>query len=361
MGRGTKDIDFVDVMDMLWRGRRIVLFATAMGLVLALLVLFLTPREYTAHCEFIQQSTSSSFSPRMMSLASLAGINLSSKDDTELLSASLYSNIVHSVPFMLRLLNEPLEFLSLGRRLTIVEYVVAADKRDSGLRGWFRTIFASDESLCEYHTLSSDEYRAMEYLKRRVVVEQDVADGFIVVEVTLPDAVAAAELADRVVKQLEEFIIDMKLKRVRDNMHFIEERYAEARSRFDSLQMVRAAYMDSNQHSSKHSARTMLDRIDAEYELAEGIYGELAMQLEQTRIKVREQTPVLAVFSPTTIPFKPSKPRKMIIFITFATSGFLIGATVVWARRVVAELHRSRFRCRRRSERNRRSIKNDSN
>lgn len=337
MQRSTEEIRLIDYAIELWRGRHIVFFSTIVGAVVAAFVVLLTPKEYTARCEFLQQTTSAALSPRIASLASLAGISLPATDQVEVLPASLYENIVCSEPFLRQLIHYPLRFAHQQRDFTIVEYLGEDDGRE-GLREWIKSVEARREPVAVEDRLTAEEYDAIKYLRSRIAVEYDVADGYVLLEVTLPDAVASAHLTEKVVQDLEHRVIELKVERVRSNMLFIERRYDEARERFDSLQAARADYLDANQHTTRNSAKATFERIDAEYMLAKSIYEQLAMQLEQARIRVKEQTPVLSIFSPVTIPFKPSRPRKMIIFITFVALGFIVGASIIFVRTTIAEL-----------------------
>lgn len=333
-----EEIRLLPMLRELWRGRHIIIFSAFVGAVVAAFVVLLTPKEYTARCEFIQQSSSTNISPRITSLASLAGITLPSLEQVEVLPASLYENIVFSEPFLEELIHYPLYFESCGREYTLLEYLAQDKESDRGLREWIKSQRQRRQSPTGGRRLSEEEYEAVKYLHSHICVEYDVADGYVSVETTLPAAVAAAELAECVVRDLENRVIELKIERVKSNMLFIEARYEDAKENLDSLQRVRARYMDANRNISTHSAMTTLERIDTEYNLARGLYEELAIQLEQARIQVREQTPILSIFSPVTVPFKPSKPRRMIIFITFVASGFIVGAVVVFTMRAIAEL-----------------------
>ena len=68
-----------------------------------------------------------------------------------------------------------------------------------------------------------------------------------------------------------------------------------------------------------------MERIEAEYQLAMNVYGELAMQLEQAKIKVKETTPILTIINPITVPVKKSKPQRAMILFAFTFLGIAAG------------------------------------
>ena len=93
--------------------------------------------------------------------------------------------------------------------------------------------------------------------------------------------------------------------------------------------MRRAKFRDANRGMSKHQALVEQDKLDAEYTLAMNLYGELATQLEQAKINVKETTPILTVVNPVTVPYKKSKPRRAMILFGFTFLGAVAGMGAV--------------------------------
>lgn len=330
------EISIAELLRRMWCGRRILFFTVILSVVAACVVVFVTPRQYSARCEFISQSGTSDILPRISSIASLAGIAIGSESEQGAISPILYENIIFSQPFMDEVVHTPLKFAGDGCEYSLVEYVARAQGQSSSfdkIADWVSENLSAeqtDSQITEEQKIENERtYRAMKYFRKQTIVEYDEVSGCVGIEVTLPDAVAAASLARSVVRLLEQYIIDIRTRQAKNSLQFIQERYDEARTRFDSLQYRRALFMDSNQNTTKHVARAQIQQLDAEYDLASSIYRELSMQLEQAMINVKEQTPILSIISPVTVPFKASKPRKTIIFITFVTLGLLVGGALV--------------------------------
>jgi uncharacterized protein involved in exopolysaccharide biosynthesis len=55
------------------------------------------------------------------------------------------------------------------------------------------------------------------------------------------------------------------------------------------------------------------------------LYSELATQLEQAKISVKETMPVLTVIKPVTVPYKKSKPQRAMILFAFTFLGIVAG------------------------------------
>jgi uncharacterized protein involved in exopolysaccharide biosynthesis len=67
--------------------------------------------------------------------------------------------------------------------------------------------------------------------------------------------------------------------------------------------------------------------LQSDYQLAFEVYSQLAQQLEQAQIKVKEDTPVFSIVKPVTVPIEKSKPNRPLILIiwTFLGVVFAIG------------------------------------
>ena len=99
----------------------------------------------------------------------------------------------------------------------------------------------------------------------------------------------------------------------------------------NSLQSALASISDRSQDVVGSRYRIQRERIQQKYTLANAIYTDMAKQLEQARMQVKRDTPVLTVIQPVTVPSKPSNSRaKTLIVWTFL--GFVLGCGIVLAK-----------------------------
>ena len=119
---------------------------------------------------------------------------------------------------------------------------------------------------------------------------------------------------------------------------FIEERYEEKKAEYEKAQERLAAYRDRNKNVSSAVARTGEERLQGEFNIAYNVYNELAKQLEQARIQVKEDTPVLSVIKPVVVPVEKSKPNRPMILIIWIFLGGLIGVGIVFGKQYLATI-----------------------
>jgi uncharacterized protein involved in exopolysaccharide biosynthesis len=129
---------------------------------------------------------------------------------------------------------------------------------------------------------------------------------------------------------LQKYITDFKVDKVKQNLDFIQQRYNEAKRNFEQKQMQLAAFKDGNRNVILASAQTTGERINAEYTLLYSVYSELAKQLEQAKIKVKDATPVLTVIEPAVVPNIKNKPNRPMILVVYSFLGFFFGVVGVF-------------------------------
>lgn len=353
-----QEIDLVELIQKLWHNRWLIVKITIVFMVLGLLVALFSPKVYTASCDVVPQTSDNSKSSQMSSLAKLAGINLSQGEGTPTLSPYVYENILKSTKFKKELMQTEINFEKADRPVSFYEYYTSEEfnkptvvdyvlKYTIGLPGVIMGAirgeqpepdYSSAEGGAKIESLTKDEYEVLSLLGESVVLSLDDKKGYVSITVNMPEPLAAAQLAQATLNLLQEYITVFKVEKVQSNLDFVQERYNEVKRDFEDVQARRARYRDANHNTIKNQARIEQERLEAEYQLAMNIYSELAMQLEQAKIKVKETTPILTVINPVTVPYKKSKPQRAMILMAFTFLGAVAGMGCVLVMPTVADI-----------------------
>lgn len=352
-----QDIDLVELIQKMWANRGLIIKTTIVFMVLGLLVAIFSSKVYTASCDVVPQtSDSSSNLSRMSSLAALAGINLKQMQDVKTLSPYVYENILKSTTFRKELMQTKIDFEEVGQPISFYDYYTSEEYNkpsvfDYVLKytiGVILEAIRGEQPEPDYgamgvekssiETLSKKEYEGMKILDDCVNFMLDDKKGYVTITANMPEAVAAAQLAQATVTLLQKYITEFKIEKVQSNLDFVQERYDEAKRNFEDIQARRAKFRDANMNTTRYSARTELEKLDAEYTLAMNLYSELATQLEQAKISVKETTPILTIINPVTVPYKKSKPQRAMILMAFTFLGAVAGMGGVLLIPTVAEI-----------------------
>ena len=352
--------DLVELIQRMWITKVLIIIVTSVFVVLGLLVALFSPKEYTSACDVVPQASDSSALSRMGSLAALAGINLDQMQNVKTLSPLVYKNIMESTTFRKELMQTPLNFKEIDHPISFYEYCTNEEynkpsigeyikKYTVGLPFVILNAIRGEQPSPDYgalnqsgdssiETVTKEEYECLKALDNCITLRLDDKKGYVTITANMPEAVAAAQMAQATVELLQRYITEFKIEKVQANLDFVQERYNEAKSNFEDIQSRRAKFRDANMNTTRYSAHAELVKLNAEYSLAMNLYSELASQLERAKISVKETMPVLTVITPVTVPFKKSKPKRVVILFAYTFFGVLAGAGSVLLLPTIAEI-----------------------
>lgn len=345
-----QEIDLVELIQKMWINRWLIIKVTGVFVVLGVLVALFSAKVYTASCDIVPD-TGKSGNSKMSSLAALAGVNLGEGADVTALSPLVYQNIMNGTSFRKELMQTKIDFEEVDKPVSFFDYYTSEEYNKPGVFDYIKkytiglpfvilNAIRGEQPEPDYsaignsegptmETLSKDEYNALKILEQCVSLTLDNKNGYVTITTNMPEAVASAQLAQATVVLLQKYITEFKIAKVQSNLDFIQGRYDEAKKNFEDIQIRRAAFRDANTNTNKYSARVEAEKLDAEYTLAMNLYSELATQLEQAKIEVKKDTPILTVVRPVTIPYKKSKPQRLQILVAFTFLGVVAGAGLV--------------------------------
>lgn len=345
-----QEIDLVELIQKMWINRWLIIKVAGVFVVLGVLVALFSPKVFTASCDIVPD-TGKSGGSKMSSLAALAGVNLNSGEDVTALSPLVYENIMNGTTFRKELMQTKINFEDINEPVSFFDYYTSEEYNKPSVLGYIKkytiglpfvilNAIRGEQPAPDYsgigksegptvETLNKEEFDALKILGGCVSLTLDQKNGFVTITTNMPEAVASAQLAQATVVLLQKYITEFKIAKVQSNLDFVQSRYDEAKKNFEDIQVRRAAFRDANTNTNKYSARVEAEKLDAEYTLAMNLYSELATQLEQAKIEVKKDTPILTVVRPVTIPYKKSKPQRLQILVAFTFLGVMAGAGLV--------------------------------
>jgi uncharacterized protein involved in exopolysaccharide biosynthesis len=336
------EIDLKDLILPLWKARKQILTIAIIFAVLGGIIGFLTPATYTAGSTFLPQTTQSGGAGGSLGgLAALAGINLSTgAAGGGEIPPSMYATVLASEPFRKRILDAKiwvngdsvtyrnyLESQPSSALGTIQEYTI-------GLPGKLIGALSSSEETKEggaepgLQPLSDQEYKLHNALAGKISIANDKKEGFVSLTVVEGDPMIAAQVAKVTEEVLQDWIIEHKVKNAKAQYDFIEKQFESKQKEFFSIQDQLAGYMDRNQNVLSATYLTRLERLQAEFDLVNTVYSELAKQKEQAAIQLSKDTPTFSVLNPVKVPKEKTGPKKSIYILGAFFIGLIL--TAAW-------------------------------
>lgn len=341
------EIDLLALAKTIWEGRKMIFKCILGAGILGLVIAILSPKEFTATTTMVPQTSSTgSKLGGLSSLAAMAGFNLDMATAGEALSPMVYPQIVSSVPFQLELMNTSFTFSEVGHPVSLYEYYAEIQKPGAlsliskytiglpgviltAIRGESKGISSTDKGPI---ALTKKQEDVRKIIDKQISLTVDAKQGYLTLQASFPEALLSAQVADQARELLQKYITHYKIEKVSDKLAFIEGRYTEKKKEFEKAQGRLAYFRDQNKNVTSAVARTEEERLQSEYSIAMNVYNELAKQLEQAKIQVKEETPVFSVLEPAMVPTEKSKPKRgMILFVALFLGG-VVGTGIVFGK-----------------------------
>ena len=331
-----EELDLLEIVQILFHKRKTIYKSVGVGIVIALIIAFSIPKEYTVTVSLSPESGTSTGSS-LIGMAAMLGLgDLSSANAQDALNVSLFPDIMASTPFALELYNIPIKPEKSDTTLAFHRFIKEQSKPwfsyiftlPGKAVGGFMSLFKNNDEKTEreipdpFH-LTKEEEENLTSIKEMMSAEADKTTGITTISVTLQDPVVAAVVADSVVHKLQAYITAYRTKKATEDFKYQEMLYEKAKEEYYQIQKEYAAFQDRNQLVTLNAVKVEGERMETQLKLASQIYQQAATQLELLRAKIQEDKPVFAVVEPATVPLKPSAPRKVLILIGFMFLAFV--------------------------------------
>ena len=326
------EIDLMEIFRKIIAIRKTIYKAAGIGLMFGVIIAISIPKKYTVEVTLSPEMGSAKEGGLSGLAASFLGNGVTMGDATDALNASLSADIVSSTPFLMELSAMKIP-VTRNEVMTLDTYL---DEESSpwwnyviglpgmvigGVKSLFTEdeegVMSSDKASQGTIELSKKELRKISTLKKMITASVDKKNSMTSVTVTFQNPMVAAVVADSVVNKLQEYIIDYRTFKAKEDCLYLEKLFKERQQEYYAAQQKYADYLDSHDNIILQSVRAEQERLQNDMSLAYQVYSQVASQLQIARAKVQEEKPVFAVVEPAVVPLDPSGTSKKIYVLVF--------------------------------------------
>ncbi|MDC7960475.1 chain-length determining protein [Bacteroides ovatus] len=333
------EIDLMGILHKIIAIRKVIYKAAGIGLVIGVIVTISIPKQYTVEVTLSPEMGTAKSSGLSGLAASFLGSGMTMGDDIDALNTSLSADIVSSTPFLLELKelkvnegNTTLDTYLDSQSSPWWSYVIGAP--GIMIEG-VKSIFNDEEEVSAVGRekrgtieLTQKEAAKINHLKKSITASIDKKTSMTTVSVTFQNPKVAATVADSVIRKLQEYIINYRTSKAKEDCIYWEKLFKERQQEYYAAQKKYASYIDSHDNVILQSVRTEQERLQNDMGLAYQVYSQVATQLQMARAKVQEEKPVFAVVEPAVVPLKPSG-KGLLIYTTIFIFLSVVG-TIGW-------------------------------
>ena len=325
------EIDLMDLLRKVIGIRKKIYKAAGIGLIIGVIVAISIPKQYTVEVTLSPEMGNNKEGGLSGLAASFLGSGVTMGDGTDALNASLSADIVSSTPFLLELsaMDIPVtknEVMTLNTYLDEEtspwwSYVIGFPGM---VIGGVKSLFTEEDEIASFDKtsqgaieLSKKESKKIAALKKMITASVDKKTSMTSVTATFQDPKVAAVVADSVVKKLQEYIIDYRTFKAKEDCVYLEKLFKERQQEYYVAQKKYADYLDSHDNLILQSVRAEQERLQNDMSLAYQVYSQVAGQLQVARAKVQEEKPVFAIVEPAVVPLEPSGTSRKVYVLAF--------------------------------------------
>lgn len=348
-GRATSSIDFKKYIDLALRNWKKILLWAFCGLVFGIIIGFSTPKTFASTAVVAPElATRSTLSSGLNSLASLAGVNMNNLAITDAMHPDLYPVVIKSRDFYLDMFDLPVSFTNADTLVCTDLYDYMANYNKSpwygvilGLPqiaiGAVKGLFAKEDEFddAEGHAvidtlrLTRQQEGVVKALSKSVSVSVERKSYVITITATMQDRIIAAQVANAVVDNLKDFVVNYRMEKSLESIAYLEEMREQTHQEYIEAQNKYARYMDANRGEQTSSAKVKLQLLQNEAQLAYQIYNSTAQSLLAAKVKVKQEAPVLVVIQKGMAP-QNGKPSKVKLGLLWGILAGVVCIGILW-------------------------------
>lgn len=359
------EINRLELFRKIYTSRRMILKVCTIGVVVGIIIILGTPKEYVASTLVVHESARKHSSFGISALSDMTDdMSFSITSERDAINPSLYSAIVNSSPFLLRLFDIKVRGQKNSTAIPLTRYLKEYQRRPwwstitaapYRVLGWAISLFSEKpeakkvggKTEIDLFRLTREEAGMANAIASKINIEVDKKRRTITIFVTMQDPLVAATVADTVRAHLKEYVTAYRTNKARKILEYNQKLCEEAQTEYYATQDRYTRYADANRNLAMLTSRVELSRLQSEMNLAYSTYNQMKLQVQSAEARVEKVTPVYSVIQPVTVPLTPSKPNKVLILagcILLSGAGSI--GWVLFVKDFIREIKKKRKACR---------------
>lgn len=336
----TKEIDIIALaIKVLKQPKPLISFATTFA-VIGIIVAVSTPKVFTASVVLAPEMSSGGLglTESLADMASNFGIDVSSGGKgMDAIYPEIYPEVINSTDFVLNLFNCPIRTKDNNKPRTYYEHITKEAKFPFWQypKIWISNLFKPKDSITlgvdgkpDPFVISRDNSMICESITKGILCLVDKKTSIITVSISDQDPLTAAIMIDTIQSRLQNYIIQYRTKKAKNDYQYYKNLYLSARAKYQRSQQIYASYCDSNQEITLESFKAKRDELENDMQIDFSTMTQLHSQLLAAEAKIQERTPSFTILSSPKMPYKASSTPRAIIVFLYTIFGVIFD--VVW-------------------------------
>lgn len=324
-------IDLREVARELLSRKKLFIKTLTVAFILSCVWIYPQPRYYTAEVTLAPEMENIAGGGGLSDIAASFGFDLGGGSVGDAIYPTLYPDVIGSREFIIRLFDVKVQTSDGAVETDYFTYLTKHQAHNPytfpyyWIRRQIRNLTSTPKTTpatgrntgarFDAFSLSEDQNAVVELVQQMVKCDVDLKTNVISISVEDQDAYICACMADTVRVLLQDYIIDYRTKKARNDVEYYEKLVAEAEVEYSRAIEQYDKYSDSHMNLLLQTNKSEQDRLYNNAEIAYQSYTTMMTQLQAAKARLQERTPSFSVLQSSTIPQKPYKPKRMIFVL----------------------------------------------
>lgn len=345
-----KDKDVIDLRVLfkkLWCRKKLFYKVWPITFVVSALIIVSVPRTYTCEIMLAPESNTPSAGGMLGSLASSFGFDLSTNLSTDAIYPTLYPDLMGSTDFLVGLFDVKVKtfdgtletdyytYLTQHQKIAWWSYpgiwignllssVLPSDDSEA------RTAVTGSSEVPSSFMLSKTQMDVAEKISSNISCGVDKKTDVITIVVEDQDKLICATMADSVRMRLQDAITNYRTKKARIDYEYYAQLTENAKLEYEKTRQLYVRLADANVNVTLTKVKSEIEDVENDMQIKYSTYNAMNTQMQAAKAKVQERTPAFTILQSSTVPVKPTGPKRMVFVLamlflaTFVTMLYVI-------------------------------------
>lgn len=331
-------IDLREVAKTLWAKRKTFYVVLPIVFALSCLWIFPQPRYYTCEVKLAPEGINEEGG--LASVASSFGFNIGNGSNIDAIYPSLYPELFKSPEFLGSLFDIEITTNDGTIKTDYYTYLLKHQKNNwltqpfLKIQLFIKQILSSKplptprkqgEKFNSFKMNEKDD-ELIKKLTDNIYCDVDKKNDVITISVNDQDPLVAALLADSVQTKLQDFIIEYRTKKARQDVAYYKHLADSAKVEYEKALLMHANYSDGHRNTTLQTYIETGEKLKNDMNMKLTTYNTFSSQLAAAKAKVQERTPSFTTLKSATVPLSPEGPKRsrfvlgMLLFAIFIMS-----------------------------------------
>ncbi len=337
-------LDLAKILSLLFKKWKVFAICMVGVIIFSLIFVFTIPRYYTCQVMLAPEVSSGG----MNSILSSFGFG-EPQTTNDAISPNLYPDLMKSKDFIVSMFSVEITTLDGSVTTTYYDYLQKHSKDSWYMKfygklkktlkpkkGETNTSGAKGKTYSTSFLLTEKQHKIAEIINGKIQYNYDKKTGVISVIVNDFDPLVCALIADTVSNKLQDFIMDYRTKKARNDLEYAQCIYTQTKDEYEISNRQYVAAVDANWDIINETAKAQLEALNNDKSMKYQTFAAASQKLEAAKAKLQEDTPVITVLQGASVPQKPAGPRRLLItlflmvFVAFLYTVYLLSIDQSW-------------------------------